>query len=121
MKRYGALFGCIGVVALIGPAARPAEKGGVTDTALACEAQTARTVPDLARGVPEKASCVAGVRGKATGHEVAVLSVCPEACTYIVVDGLPRMLHVVPQARRFHPYPECEIVGMPFAGVKMCE
>lgn len=23
--------------------------------------------------------------------------------------------------RGFHPYPECEIVGMPFAGVKMCE
>jgi hypothetical protein len=113
--RYVVVFVCIGALALIGPASRPAEKGGVTDTARACETQTG-----FHRRAAENAEGAGGERKGPAGTRLRESCGGSPPCTYIVVDGLPRMLYVTPQVRGFHPYPECEIVGMPFAGVKMC-
>jgi hypothetical protein len=102
MKRYGVLLGCVGVVALIG---------------MAASCQLAAPTAEQRRLQVTEGPILFAYR---SGHlELKTLRVTPEL--YVDVTDPPRFPCWVPDVRGFHPYPECEIVGMPFAGVKMCE
>jgi hypothetical protein len=101
MKRWALLVVCIGAVAMIGGAPIRAERGriGLEVSGLAGQA--------------------AADSDPCASQETRTLRLPSEG--WIVVDAAPRMPCCLPDVRGFHPYPECEIVGMPFAGVKMCE
>jgi len=124
MKRYGVLLGCVGVVALIGMAANcqlaplRGEKAGIAKARLVRSGQVRE---DLARPRSEqpKGGRSAVGAGVSRHLELKTLRVTPEL--YVDMTDPPRFPCWVPDVRGFHPYPECEIVGMPFAGVKMCE
>ena len=131
MKRYGALLGCVGVVTLIGMAAScqlAALTAGQDRKVLPCDVPASVLKHPKQRQVRED---VAGqrrlhprvgpivVRGRSRHLELKTLRVTPEL--YVDVSAVPQWPCEAPDLRGFHPYPECEIVGMPFAGVKMCE
>jgi len=101
MKRWVLLLACMGAVAVIGGTPTRAERGRAGPAVAGCTAQA------VADSQPSPSP------------EIRVLGMPSEGC--IIVDAAPRMPCCVPDVRGFRPYPECEIVGMPFAGVKMCE
>jgi len=113
MKRWVLLLVCIGAVAIIGGTPTRAEKGCL-DAEVLRSSPPVSPSPSMERGSREPR--VGRDSGATQTTEVTLPS---EGC--IIVDAAPRMPCCVPDVRGFHPYPECEIVGMPFAGVKMCE
>jgi len=101
MKRWALLLVCIAALPIIGR----------TRT----QAETAHLGPEVS-GLAGQAPATSQL---STDREIHVLHMPPGGC--IIVDGVVRFPCWSPDVRGFHPYPECEIVGMPFAGVKMCE
>ena len=124
MKRYGVLLGCVGVVALIGMAAScqlaplRGEKAGTAKARLVRGGQVGKNLAGL-RSEQPKGGRSAVDAGVSRHLELRTLRVTPEL--YVDVSAVPQWPCEAPDLRGFHPYPECEIVGMPFAGVKMCE
>jgi hypothetical protein len=116
MERYLSLLGCLGALALAGALAPGSMEPA--DSILAALAPEDSESDSLGNGVeevqppafaPEPPPLDPGLRVVPRGLEHGLVAVMPPG------EWLPRT-----GVGAFYPYPECAVVGMPFAGLKMC-
>ncbi len=117
------LLRCLGALALVGgPAPAEREQAAFDFTERSLESAGSTVCAD---GAPVLLLAPEAEGWAATAKPLPVpprIRVLPKGLEHsLVVPVPPTEPYPRTGVGAFHPYPECEVVGMPFAGVKMCQ